>query len=144
MLCAHLHSIWNLYPAETGWSLLESDDGSKTLVPSPTKSEIKEEPQDGTIELMSQPICNTEEKQMARIGSEVETISGKSGILICSSGMGLSPMDLFNDILTERNDLENFLGDCNFKESDSISLRTVFTKYQTGNQIKFDSSLNGP
>ena len=81
---------------------------------------------------------------MARIGSEVETISGKSGILICSSGMGLSPMDLFNDILTERNDLENFLGDCNFKESDSISLRTVFTKYQTGNQIKFDSSLNGP
>ena len=69
MLCAH--SIWNLYPAETGWSLLESDDGSKTLVPSPTKSEIKEEPQDGAIELMSQPICNTEEEQILQLqGSE--------------------------------------------------------------------------
>ena len=105
------------------------------MVPSPTKPEIKEEPQDGAIELMSQPICNTEEEQMARIGSEVETVSGKSGILICSSGMGLSPMDLFNDILTDRNQLENFLGDRNFKESDSISLRTVFKKYLAGSKM---------
>ena len=67
---------------------------------------------------------------MARIGSEVETISGEAGVLICSSGMGLSPMDLFNDILTNRQDLENFVGDCNFKETDNISLRSVFMTFQ--------------
>ena len=48
------------------------------------------------------------------------------GILICSSGMGLSPMDLFNDIFTDRRDLENFLGENDCKDSDNISLRSVF------------------
>ena len=64
---------------------------------------------------------------MSMIGSEVETISGESGVLICSSGMGLSPMDLFNDIFTSRTDLTNFLNDYNCKESDNISLRSVFS-----------------
>jgi len=32
-----------------------------------------------------------------------------TGTLICSSGMGLSPIDLLNDILTAESDLENFL-----------------------------------
>ena len=39
--------------------------------------------------------------------------------------MGLSPMDLFNDIFTDRRDLENFLGDNDCKDSDNISLRQV-------------------
>ena len=99
------------------------------MVPSPTKPEIKEEPLESVIEQISQPVNNTEEAQMARIGSEVETISGEAGVLICSSGMGLSPMDLFNDILTNRQDLKNFVGDCNFKETDNISLRSVFMTF---------------
>ena len=85
---------------------------------------MKEEPLEGVIEQTSQLITNTEEAQMSMIGSEVETISGESGVLICSSGMGLSPMDLFNDIFTSRTDLTNFLNDYNCKESDNISLRT--------------------
>ena len=36
--------------------------------------------------------------------------------------MGLTPLDLFNDILTERNDLTNFLGPGNWRESDGIAL----------------------
>ena len=51
---------------------------------------MKEEPLEGVIEQTSQQITNTEEAQMSMIGSEVETISGESGVLICSSGMGLS------------------------------------------------------
>ena len=88
---------------------------------------MKEEPLEGVIEQTSQQITNTEEAQMSMIGSEVETISGESGVLICSSGMGLSPMDLFNDIFTSRTDLTNFLNDYNCKESDNISLRSVFS-----------------
>ena len=34
-------------------------------------------------------------------------------------------MDLFNDIFTDRRDLENFLGDNDCKDSDNISLRQV-------------------
>ena len=37
--------------------------------------------------------------------------------------MGLTPLDLFNDILIERNDLKNFLGPGNWRESDTIALR---------------------
>ena len=69
---------------------------------------------------------------MSMIGSEVETISGESGVLICSSGMGLSPMDLFNDIFTGSTDLTNFLNDYNCKESDNISLRSVFSYIDVG------------
>ena len=123
------YHFWNSWSAGTGWSVLESADGIKTIYPSPTKNniEVKEEPLEGAIEQISQPISNTEEAQMSMIGSEVETISGESGVLICSSGMGLSPMDLFNDIFTSRTDLTNFLNDYNCKESDNISLRSVFS-----------------
>ena len=35
-------------------------------------------------------------------------------------------MDLFNDIFTDRRDLANFLGDNDCRDSDSISLSSVF------------------
>ena len=46
------------------------------------------------------------------IGDTVaSTISGRlqHGILMCNSEMGLQPIDVFNDILTNENDLKNFL-----------------------------------
>ena len=119
--------FWNSFIAGTGWSVLESVDGIKTIFPSPIKSniEVKEEPLEGAIE--QTPLSNPEETQMSMIGSEIETTSGETGVLICSSRMGLTPMDLFNDIFTSRTDLTNFLNDYNCKESDNISLRPVFS-----------------
>ena len=40
------------------------------------------------------------------IGKKVETESGESGLLICSNGMGIQPLDLFNDIMTTQRDLQ--------------------------------------
>ena len=54
--------------------------------------------------------------------------TGEEGTLLCSKGMGLTPLDLFNDILIERNDLKNFLGPGNWRESDGIALRNVLPK----------------
>ena len=62
------------------------------------------------------------------IGNCVRLNTGEEGTLLCSKGMGLTPLDLFNDILIERNDLKNFLGPGNWRESDSIALRSVLPK----------------
>ena len=46
------------------------------------------------------------------VGDRIESnITGRPeyGILICNSDMGITAMDLFNDILTNENDLTNFL-----------------------------------
>ena len=52
------------------------------------------------------------------IGKKVETESGETGLLICSNGMGIQPLDLFNDIMTTQSDLQNFLGEENYKPTD--------------------------
>ena len=52
------------------------------------------------------------------IGKKVETESGETGLLICSNGMGIQPLDLFNDIMTTQRDLQNFLGEENYKPTD--------------------------
>ena len=52
----------------------------------------------------------------AEIGDLVEfSISGyeKQGILICRNGLGVTAIDLFNDILNESLDLRNFLQQLN-------------------------------
>jgi len=43
-----------------------------------------------------------------------------SGTLICNSAMGLTPVDLFNDILTTESDLQNFLKQNNIKCSTGV------------------------
>ena len=53
------------------------------------------------------------------IGDSVTTyISGQqiNGVLICSSEMGLTPIDLFNDILVSETDLKAFLSQNKVKE----------------------------
>ena len=37
--------------------------------------------------------------------------------------MGLSPMDIFNDIMVKHPDVRYFLGEDNYKDSDTIALR---------------------
>ena len=54
------------------------------------------------------------------------TPDGDSGVLVCHSDMGLTPMDLFNDILNNEDDLKEYLGKRNYKESEKISLRKIF------------------
>jgi len=54
------------------------------------------------------------------IGDRVESnITGRleQGILVCNSDMGLTAMDLFNDILTQENDLKNFLTQSDVKQN---------------------------
>lgn len=44
------------------------------------------------------------------VGDHVETVvNGKkvSGTLICNSGMGITPIDLFNDIITNESGIIN-------------------------------------
>ena len=59
-------------------------------------------------------------------GSRMVTPDGDSGVLVCHSDMGLTPMDLFNDILNNEDDLKEYLGKTNYKESEKISLRKIF------------------
>ena len=59
-------------------------------------------------------------------GSRMVTPDGDSGVLVCHSDMGLTPMDLFNDILNNEDDLKEYLGKRNYKESEKISLRNIF------------------
>ena len=64
------------------------------------------------------------------------TPDGDSGVLVCHSDMGLTPMDLFNDILNNEDDLKEYLGKRNYKESEKISLRKIFkTADRTSNGI---------
>ena len=56
------------------------------------------------------------------IGQNVTTESGKEGKLICASGMGLSPIDIFNEVMTKPHDLRHFLGEDNWKESETLAL----------------------
>ena len=58
-------------------------------------------------------------------GSRMVTPDGDSGVLVCHSDMGLTPMDLFNDILNNEDDLKEYLGKRNYKESEKISLRNI-------------------
>ena len=60
------------------------------------------------------------------IGQHIRTENGKEGKLICASGMGLTPIDVFNEIMTKPHDLRNFLGEENWKESETHALRKVF------------------
>ena len=73
---------------------------------------------------------NTESDKRPEIGNCVKLNTGEEGTLLCSKGMGLTPLDLFNDILIERDDLKNFLGPGNWRESDTIALRKRFTDMQ--------------
>ena len=57
-----------------------------------------------------------------QVGELVELTSGERGTLICSHEMGLTPLDLFNDIVTDPADMRNFLGDSCVKETDRSSL----------------------
>jgi len=63
----------------------------------------------------------------SNIGEEVRTESGHTGILICSDQMGITPMDLFNDIVTNPADMQIFLGANNCKQTDNIALRKMVT-----------------
>ena len=52
------------------------------------------------------------EGEVLEIGSVVHTtLNGevKSGMLLCSSGMGLTVLDLFNDIFIDQNDIRFFI-----------------------------------
>lgn len=52
------------------------------------------------------------EGETLEIGSVVHTtLNGevKSGMLLCSSGMGLTVLDLFNDIFIDQNDIRFFI-----------------------------------
>ena len=60
------------------------------------------------------------------IGHHIRTENGKEGKLICASGMGLTPIDVFNEIMTKPHDLRNFLGEENWKESETHALRQEF------------------
>ena len=72
-----------------GWTVLESENGSKKIVASSTKVnvEVKEEPMDfqsehpiDVDEIINQSNTSTQEElEMIRIGSEVETTCGQSG-----------------------------------------------------------------
>ena len=42
------------------------------------------------------------------IGDRIE-LNGKEGVLICHSGMDLSPFDIFNEILINQKDIKYFL-----------------------------------
>ena len=44
------------------------------------------------------------------------------GTLLCQSNMGLSPMDVFNDVLTESDNLQQYLGDDNYSNTDNAAL----------------------
>ena len=72
-----------------------------------------------------QKIDEHNESSTSNIGEEVRTVSGHNGILICSNEMGITPMDLFNDIMTNPADLQSFLGADNCKETDNIALRNT-------------------
>ena len=61
----------------------------------------------------------------ALIGQHVVTESGKEGKLICGSGMGVTPIDVFNEVMTKPADLRQFLGEENWKESETLALRNV-------------------
>ena len=55
-------------------------------------------------------------------GEVVELTSGERGTLICSHEMGLTPLDLFNDIVTEPSDMKSFLGSDLSRDNDRSSL----------------------
>ena len=79
----------NLVTKNIGWTVLESENGSKKIIPSSTKVnvEVKEEPLDFQSELpidvdeiINQSNTSTQEElEMVRIGTEVETTCGQSG-----------------------------------------------------------------
>ena len=57
------------------------------------------------------------------VGDHVDTVvNGKnvSGTLICNSGMGITPIDLFNDIITNESDIINLLRQCKVTPSNGI------------------------
>ena len=65
---------------------------------------------------------NTESTVDPQPGEMVELISGERGTLICSHEMGLTPLDLFNDIVTESSDMKSFLGPDLSRDNDRSSL----------------------
>lgn len=77
------------FTTKKGWTVLESENGSKKIVASSTKVnvEVKEEPMDfqsehpiDVDEIINQSNTSTQEElEMIRIGSEVETTCGQSG-----------------------------------------------------------------
>ena len=71
-------------------------------------------------------------------GEVVELTSGERGTLICSHEMGLTPLDLFNDIVTEPSDMKSFLGPDLSRDNDRSSLAIKsYLKFckLTGHQI---------
>ena len=77
------------FTTKKGWTVLESENGSKKIIASSTKVnvEVKEEPMDfqsehpiDVDEIINQSNTSTQEElEMIRIGSEVETTCGQSG-----------------------------------------------------------------
>ena len=86
--------------------MLESENGSKKIVPSSTKVnvEVKEEPMDfqsehpiDVDEIINQSNTSTQEElEMIRIGSEVETTCGQSG-----PRLKRKPVQLVNELFVE-------------------------------------------
>lgn len=54
--------------------------------------------------------------EIGQIARSTVNNSTVQGTLICSSGMGLTPVDVLNDILTAETDIENFLKQCNVNQ----------------------------
>ena len=79
----------NLVTKNEGWTVLESENGLKRIIPSSMKVnvEVKEEPMDFQSEqpidvddIFNQSNTSTQEElEMVKIGSEVETTCGQSG-----------------------------------------------------------------
>ena len=98
-------SIFNLYPY---FQTVSEIDDKMSLIPSKVSKVT-----DGTLILDG---LNTNIQDA--IGKKVETESGETGVLICSNGMGIQPLDLFSDIMISQRDLQNFLGEENYKPTD--------------------------
>ena len=73
------------------------------------------------------------------IGTEVVDSNGRSGILIANHQMGLSVLDLFSEILSQENDLKQFVKTMNCPEVSTtlpgliIQAYLLFAKKTEGN-----------
>ena len=102
----------------TNWYCL--NDGEKIIV-------IPEEVPDQSNDVKHEP--NTELIDTVidiqgelEVGRTVTTAEGIVGTLICSSQMGFDPLDVFNDMMVEEEDLKHFLGANNFTDTDRAAL----------------------
>ena len=90
------------------------NDGEKIIV-------VPDEVPDQAKDIKHEPNCEVIDTSVfdgeLEVGRTVTTSEGIVGTLICSSQMGFDPMDVFNDMMVEEEDLKHFLGANNFNDT---------------------------